>query len=241
MSYSSSWTVRSKDTPRSSSSWVKPVQANPPSWTSLCVAAQEANPDVIAAIGECNAQTGAGDPYLPFRQVLTVLTGADDPKRTDNRVNATNATRLKEFVRVSGETLLAVGPDLIGIFVPGAALVAKIAITAAKQGKLADKLAERVKAGEGDCHGSIAGPGADLRAIHAGVGRAQPAADARLDPRRLALGGQRLAESAIPPGAPTGGQPCADRRHLSSRRHRIGPSFDDLRTSRAPSVRADPQ
>ncbi len=107
--------------------------------------AQEANPDLIAAVGECNAQTGAGDPYLPFRQVLTVLTGADDPKGTTGSVNATNAARLKEFVRVSGETLLDVGPDLIGIFVPGAALLAKIATTAAKQGKLADKLAERVK------------------------------------------------------------------------------------------------
>ena len=144
--------------------------------------AQEANPDLIAAVGECNAQTGAGDPYLPFRQVLTVLTGADDPKRTAGRVNATNAARIKEFVRVSGETLLDVGPDLIGIFIPGAALVAKIATTAAKQSKLADKLAERVKSGVEGLHRFIAGPGEDLRAIRAGVGRAQPAADARPDP-----------------------------------------------------------
>ena len=28
--------------------------------------AEEANPDLIAAVGQCNAQTGAGDPYLPF-------------------------------------------------------------------------------------------------------------------------------------------------------------------------------
>jgi len=111
--------------------------------------AEEANPDLIAAVGECNAQTGAGDPYLPFRQVLTVLTGAGDPKGTASKVSATNAARLKEFVRISGETLLTIGPDLIGIFVPGAALLAKIATTAAKQSKLADKLAERVKGGGG--------------------------------------------------------------------------------------------
>jgi predicted ATPase len=107
--------------------------------------AQEANSDLIAAVGECNAQTGADDPYLPFPQVLAVLIGADDPKRTTGRVNATNATRLKESVRISGETLLAVGPDLIGIFVPGAALLAKIATTAAKHGKLADKLTPILK------------------------------------------------------------------------------------------------
>jgi tetratricopeptide (TPR) repeat protein len=110
--------------------------------------AQEANSDLIAAVGECNAQTGAGDPYLPFRQVLTVLTGAEDPKATTGKVNATNAARLKEFVRISGETLLAVGPDLVGIFIPGAALLAKVATTVAKQSKVADKLAERVKSAE---------------------------------------------------------------------------------------------
>jgi len=26
-------------------------------------------------VGECNAQTGIGDPYLPFREVLGLLTG----------------------------------------------------------------------------------------------------------------------------------------------------------------------
>ena len=145
--------------------------------------AQEANSDLIAAVGECNAQTGAGDPYLPFRQVLTVLTGADDPKGTTGTVNATNAARLKEFVRISGETLLAVGPDLIGIFVPGAALLAKIATTVAKQSKLADKLAERVKAG-GEAPSirrwTKSGSSSNTRQV---IGRAQPAATAHPHPR----------------------------------------------------------
>src|SRR6266536_50003 len=36
--------------------------------------AEDAGANVISATGECNAQTGAGDPYLPFRQMLTALT-----------------------------------------------------------------------------------------------------------------------------------------------------------------------
>src|SRR5262245_19093029 len=88
--------------------------------------AEAADPNVVAAIGECNAQTGAGDAYLPFREVLTVLSGAQDEKETGDAVNPTNAARLRELVRVSGETLLDVGPDLVGIFVPGAALFAKL-------------------------------------------------------------------------------------------------------------------
>src|SRR5512141_1870618 len=40
--------------------------------------AEEADDKLIAAVGECDAQTGAGDAYLPFREVLTALTtGAD--------------------------------------------------------------------------------------------------------------------------------------------------------------------
>src|ERR1700738_5154867 len=47
---------------------------------------EEADPKVVAAIGECNAQTGAGDAYLPFRQVLTTLSGAQDEKVTSKAI-----------------------------------------------------------------------------------------------------------------------------------------------------------
>lgn len=106
--------------------------------------AEAADPNVVAVIGVCNAQTGAGDAYLPFRQLLTVLSGAEDVKETGNTVNATNAARLRESVRVSGETLLDVGPDLIGIFVPGAALFAKLIARTATNTKLVSKLSERI-------------------------------------------------------------------------------------------------
>jgi tetratricopeptide (TPR) repeat protein len=106
--------------------------------------AEEVNTHLVAAVGQCNAQTGMGDAYLPFREVLILLTGAQDPKSTANTVNATNAARLKEFIRVSSETLIEVGPDLIGLFVPGASLLAKLASTAASKSKLADRLAQQV-------------------------------------------------------------------------------------------------
>jgi predicted ATPase len=104
--------------------------------------AEETDAAVVAAIGQCNAQTGVGDPYLPFREVLMVLTGADDEKQTRSVLNPTNAARLREFARVSGETIIDVAPDLIGIFVPGASLLAKIASKAAQSSKLIDKLTQ---------------------------------------------------------------------------------------------------
>lgn len=127
--------------------------------------AEAADPNVVAAIGECNAQTGAGDAYLPFRQVLTVLSGAQDEKETRNAVNPTNAARLRELVRVSGETLLDVGPDLVGIFVPGAALLAKLATRAAANSKLASKLAERMAKSEKDAARPAPNPNLDQEKI----------------------------------------------------------------------------
>jgi predicted ATPase len=109
---------------------------------------EEADPKLITAIGECNAQTGAGDPYLPFRQVLTSLTTEPEEKKsTAETTQAKNTTRLKEFVRISSETVIRLGPDLIDIFVPGGKLlttVATIATEVAVSSGLVDKLSERI-------------------------------------------------------------------------------------------------
>ena len=42
--------------------------------------AQRAHAEVLVAIGDCNAQTGISDPYLPFREVLAMLTGDVDER-----------------------------------------------------------------------------------------------------------------------------------------------------------------
>jgi tetratricopeptide (TPR) repeat protein len=103
------------------------------------------DPTLIATVGECNAHTGSGDPYLPFRQVLTSLTTQpESQKTTDEAAKIKRTARLKEFVRVSSHTLIKVGPDLIGIFVPGAGLLARIATEAALSSDIAGKLSERI-------------------------------------------------------------------------------------------------
>lgn len=104
--------------------------------------AEAGDPSVVAALGQCSAQTGVGDAYLPFREVLTALTGTDDEQQARSAVTPTNAARLQELARVSAETLLDVAPDLVGIFVPGASLIAKILSKAAQNSKLANKLAQ---------------------------------------------------------------------------------------------------
>ncbi|MGZ6317544.1 MAG: ATP-binding protein, partial [Anaerolineales bacterium] len=106
---------------------------------------QGADTSIIAAVGECNAHTGLGDPYLPFRQLLTSLTTDPEEKKSTAEIDAAKRTpQLREFVRVSSEMLLKFGPDLIGIFVPGAGLVTRVATEVALSSGLADKLSERV-------------------------------------------------------------------------------------------------
>jgi len=106
---------------------------------------EERDTSIIAAMGECNAHTGSGDPYLPFRQVLTSLTTEPDEKKSaDEAAKLKRTARLKEFVRVSSHTLIKVGPDLVGIFVPAAGLLTRIATEAALSSDIADKLSEQI-------------------------------------------------------------------------------------------------
>src|SRR5438874_519742 len=53
--------------------------------------AVEKDGTLVAAVGECDAQTGAGDAYLPFREVLTTLTtDADGGKPAGKLANPKN-------------------------------------------------------------------------------------------------------------------------------------------------------
>jgi len=111
--------------------------------------AQEAHQDVVFAVGTCNAQTGTGDPYLPFREILDQLTGDVEGKAPRGALTTKNASRLGEMARMSVQTLLEVGPDLVGVFVPGSTLVAKAGKYFAEQAGWLDGLKKRVEAGAG--------------------------------------------------------------------------------------------
>ena len=94
---------------------------------------QEAHTDLIAAIGNCNAQTGIGEAYLPFREVLGLLTGDLEAKLAQGTITAEGANRLHKVLARSGLLLLEVGPDLVGAFVPGGKIFATIGKAMAKQ------------------------------------------------------------------------------------------------------------
>jgi predicted ATPase len=123
--------------------------------------AQETHPDLVVAIGTCNAQTGVGDPYLPFREMLGLLTGDVDTRLAQGRITQDNAERLRGLLRVSGQVLVDLGPDLIDLLVPGVGLATRAGtFLAGKVGWLdrLEEISERKSAG-------LAGTGLDQNRI----------------------------------------------------------------------------
>ena len=89
--------------------------------------AQATHTELLVVTGHCNAYAGAGDPYLPFRDVMGMLTGAVEAKWMAGAITRQHAQRLWHALPETVQALLDAGPDLIDIFVAGAALTARAA------------------------------------------------------------------------------------------------------------------
>jgi DNA-binding SARP family transcriptional activator len=79
--------------------------------------------NLIVLRGGCNAHAGAGDPYLPFREILQTLAGDVEGKRAGGTLSLAQVQRVWEALPVVGAALVAQGPGLIDTFVPGEALL----------------------------------------------------------------------------------------------------------------------
>jgi DNA-binding SARP family transcriptional activator len=85
--------------------------------------AQAAHPDLVVAGGNCNAYTGAGDPYLPFWEILGLLTGDVEARWAAGALTREHARRLWHTLPLAARALVEASPDLIDTFVPGTALL----------------------------------------------------------------------------------------------------------------------
>lgn len=84
--------------------------------------AMRAHADLVVAGGNCNATGGIGDPYLPFREILQLLSGDIEARRAGEALAPEHVRRLWAVLPDAVEALTEVGPDLIGAFVPRADL-----------------------------------------------------------------------------------------------------------------------
>jgi len=98
----------------------------------FCRVAHSRHPQLIIADGYCNAQTGIGDPYLPFREIMTELTGEADGPDLAPDSPATKTRKSTRWFNLAAKALIEHGPDLIDIFVPGAAIMTRVGAQAVR-------------------------------------------------------------------------------------------------------------
>lgn len=85
--------------------------------------AQLEHPDLVVATGNCQAFAGIGDPYLPFRELLGLLTGDVEARWTAGAISRTQAHRLWSLLPQAIQLILADSANLIDTLIPGAALL----------------------------------------------------------------------------------------------------------------------
>ncbi len=98
------------------------------------------NDQVAVAAGTCNAQTGTGDPYLPFREALAMLTGQVPAKKAEGGGSDENDRRLRTVLVRSVQILVEVAPEFVGILVPGGKLIGEFGKAIAEKVGWMDRL-----------------------------------------------------------------------------------------------------
>jgi transcriptional regulator with XRE-family HTH domain len=78
---------------------------------------------LIVAGGNCQAITGVGDPYLPFREILGLLTGDVEARWVTGATDREQARRLWAVMPYTVQALVDHGPDLLDTFISGPALI----------------------------------------------------------------------------------------------------------------------
>ena len=85
--------------------------------------AQQAHPELVVAGGNGVAYTGLGDPYHPFREMIALLSGEVEARWRAGAMTTEHACRLWNALPLTAQALVVKGPDLVGTFVGGKALV----------------------------------------------------------------------------------------------------------------------
>ena len=95
--------------------------------------AMDAHPNLLVAGGKSNAYMRVGDSYLPFRDIMAMLTGDVEAQWKAGIIGSDHARRLWNALPRAVQTLLRFGSQVIPVLLSGAALLSR-AIAAAPAG-----------------------------------------------------------------------------------------------------------
>jgi predicted ATPase/DNA-binding SARP family transcriptional activator len=107
--------------------------------------AMDGQPELVVAAGHCNAHTGIGDPYLPFREILGQLAGDVEAQWAAGAMTREQACRLWSVLPLTAQALVEAGPDLIETFLLPHALLRRARAAASGGESWLTRLAERVQ------------------------------------------------------------------------------------------------
>jgi predicted ATPase len=99
----------------------------------FCDWSQETSDELVVLWGQCSIQPGSNAPYLPFKEVLRTISGNSEELSTGTVMSQENARRLKRTAGYSGQAIIELAPDLIGVFIPAAGLLIKALLFVAKK------------------------------------------------------------------------------------------------------------
>jgi len=112
--------------------------------------ALETYPQVAAAWGNSQAYFGSGDPYLPFREILEMLSGQVEHRWEAGAISHDHARRMWHLTAPCARALVQHGPELIGTFVSGSSLLQRVSYVLREESawlsqlsKLVDQKSER--------------------------------------------------------------------------------------------------
>ncbi len=87
--------------------------------------AEATHADLLMVSGKCDAHTGVGDPYMPFREVLGLLVGDTEAAYAAGVLTNEGARRLRDGVPCTARAVLEAGSDLVGTLIGGTALLTR--------------------------------------------------------------------------------------------------------------------
>jgi len=107
--------------------------------------AMEAHANLLVTSGTCNAYSGVGDPYLPFREVLGMLSGEVEAHWAAGTISRDHARRLWAALPLAVQALLDHGPHVVPALLAGPALLSRARAAAPSGALWLQRLMERVE------------------------------------------------------------------------------------------------